>query len=569
MNIGAVAGWTGALPGRLGPRGWWVFAVAWPLAIGLMMPLADGFRLGGDEGHELLKAACWARDGRLPVGSWNDQPLTHTRLYAALLGLDYSPLGPRLWSLFCFAVLLAAVGHAAQVTFRRPAAGLGAAWVVGVSPTTALLAASAMQEVPATAFGVLSFALVLARKGRVPWWQLMGAAAAGAVGVSIKLTAGLYVFCAGAVLAAGGLAPEGAGAGHARQADGRAGMGVLLWDFGRALIYLGLVAGLGGLLLTVVDGRPVERLVGSHLGAFAAANAKVGPVGDGRWKYLAQEYPQMAVFVAAAGLLLARPVWLARRRRLSGVTTEVPGSGKGPLEEPGWVRAENGEAALQVPGWRWWFIAVALPAGVTVANAWIVPWWTYYGLSIWVGFSGLAGFALAWAWDQVRGAFAAGWRLFGGRSFSLWAALALALGGAQVGVESIGQVWLWRRAERTQASPLLAAMREFARGKAAPSMYADEPMFAFWARLPVPSPLVVVTQKRYLSGHLQEGDVPRIVRAADCDFLVLRRGGQELREPDWNRLLDEHYVLVAVSDSFELHVNRRLDPHPYESRMRW
>src|SRR6188768_2946515 len=96
--------------GREGQIPWWDWmlpALIWILIVGWAMPLRDALLIGGDEGYELAKAAHLLREGTFPAETWNDQPLTHTRLYAALFRMTYGPLGPRVWSLICSGLLVA------------------------------------------------------------------------------------------------------------------------------------------------------------------------------------------------------------------------------------------------------------------------------------------------------------------------------------------------------------------------------------------------------------------------------------------------------------------------------
>lgn len=520
--------------------------LVWAGALLCGVPLAHGLQLGGDEGIELNKAAFLLSHGGWPSEAWNDQPLTHTRLYAWMLGVHYGPLGPRLWSLLTAVLLLVAVafytrslclpgsGVAPTASDARSASvtAVAAVALLALCPNYSELAVSAMQEVPATAFGMLGLAWVVASRAQ-DTRRLGIAALAAAFAIAIKLTAGLYALAAWITICSGkpraawqsGLAtsgpprrasPLGRSAGRAR--------------FIRGLAFAGAVAAFALGLLFWMDGRGWLALLRSHLLAFSASSSTNLDSIPNRWVQIVREFPEYPIFLGAG---IARMIRLARQGR------------------------------------SWDSRLLVLPLLALVFNASIRPWWPYYSISLWIGLSPLAGSGLGWAWEV-----GVAWLTRRSRE-GLSGNAALVLGGlALLGLGSASWNWAnqyvhWRGNTRARDSQILATLRRYSLPGSANRIYAADPVYAFWQKIPTPPEFLVVTRKRFLSGDLTPDTALERLRAADCEFLLfVQDRGPQVTEV-WGDFMREHYVLAMVSEGRELYVHRRLDPQPFATTLHW
>jgi hypothetical protein len=373
-----------------------------------------------------------------------------------------------------------------------------------------------MQEMPMTAWGIAAFALALEyrRHPRAAW--LIASAAAASFATSIKLTGGLFAGSAALLLFFGGI--------ERRTISRRP----------RLLIpslYLAGVGALSWIALAWIDGRTPADWLGSHWIALRSA-----PSG---WAERLSEL--------ANGLTThAWPVIL-----LAGLAA-LSGSDWG--SEPSRARVA--------------FVALVLP--VATFHLIIRPWWGFYAVSAVAVLVPAAGIAVAHAWsalgkggliERVR------WKWPSQATTIRFSVVLVALGAAGMGW--IERWNLWRAAPRTGESPVVRAIREFESDGPAGCLYAADAMDAFWTGVPVPPELLVVTEKRFLSGSLPQDGVPRALARAGCDFIVLPDGSAATRGPAWDSLLARDYVRVAVGGGKELFVHRELDPSPHESRLRW
>lgn len=523
--------WAGPLPGlpdgpmtrldhwnwnRLAVPPWLWLALLWTTLAAAMLPLGRLREIGGDEGLELSKAAHWLRQGNFGSVVWNDQPLTHTRWYAWLLGLDFGAAGPRVWSVLMMVVLLASVGSLAQSLLGHRGAGFWAVVVVALAPLTLELSVSAMQEVPATACGMASLAAAgrAANSGPPRWLAL--SIVFGVLGMAIKLTVAVYVVAAFLHLF---LAKPSATGSVAHPGQVRA-----------SLLYLiCVVAGLAG-FLRLVDGRPAADLLIDHLVALIVSSKEPPPHGTTPAQYLWRGYPWIAVcFVLGAVAALRRS-----------------------------LRGER--AVLRV---------FLLPAVVLLFNAVIKPWWLYYSLSLWVGMAALAGYGISL---NVAVLATLGWRFQRLGSIDLWRALvaaAVVLGGLAEARQYLDRLRAFRHAERVEDSRILAGIRRHQRAGLSGTIYSAEPSYAFWSGLCVAEELLVVTRKRLLTQDLQASDVPRLVARHRPDFVITGVGMNVTASPEWRATLERDYVLAEVAEGQELYVHAALAPHPYQNQLRW
>lgn len=523
--------------------------LVWLGLLGLGLPLGQALQWGGDEGIELNKAAYWGTHGHWPTTAWNDQPLTQTRWYAWLLAGSSAPWAPRLYSLACGALLLAAVGW---LTFglwiasaTRAATDDGthrflaarAAWAAVVSvalcPTFSELSLSAMQEIPATAWGLTAIACVVAsfRRRRFDTFFAVWVSALFAAGaIAIKLTAGLYAAVAWALLVGGrrshrSLAME-------TTVDARHGKEIcsertsLCW----VALWTGWVIAGVVVSLEVLDGRGFAVLLGSHLRAFSGSAAAEASAGPDRWHQMLREYPEFLAWLTVGAL--------------------------------GWWDEFRGRLR---DGWRWF----VLPGLALTWNALIQPWWPYYALSLWLGLAPFAGRGVVWVFDHARA------HLRGVPRTSLSRSATAALG-ALVLAASASAVWnwgreyvTWRQHPRAAESPIVRTLQRYAPASAHGLTFSADPIYPFWCGLPTPASLLVVTRKRFLSGDVDQAEILRQVRESSCDFLIfVQDAGPSVREV-WGDFVREHYVLAMVSEGRELYVHRRLHPEPFIRTLHW
>ncbi len=533
---------------------------AWFFVLALVVPVAKLPVIGGDEGVELTKAAYLLAGGTFDESVWNDQPITHTRLYAGLLALDYNPAGPRLWSLATSVLLLLAVGGLTRTLLNDDLAGLLAIVMVVLAPLVMELSVSAMQEVPANAFGIA--AVWMAARTRTPpskvclptfhggrsptnhanawqtppptrgpdgcsvrgsvwedvsWPRLALAALCATMGVAIKLTAALHTMAAFLMLAV--------------REDRRLARPSRARIPRPSLVFLFVTLACSRILLQWVDGRSIGCLLDTHFLSFLAApyHPQKNPDPQ-RWMYLMTAYPQIVLlFLLGSGLLLRVST------RPSGVDPR----------------------------------GLAVLPGLTVLFHGIIqPWWMFYSLSLWIALAPLAGFALAWMLRQVRG--------LPRNPLHARQCLPIALAGlvclsgiASATSDLVESLATLHGAEGIQQSGILAALRRYAPSGAVRTLYSVSSTYAFWSRLRVPADLLVVTRKRVLCGDLLLEDLPRRVLEHDCDFVVTPLAMDPSLARVWNATLSSRYELTEVADGQQLFVHRRLHPVRFSPRLHW
>jgi hypothetical protein len=505
---------------RFHDRLWYWMALAlalgMPLFLGRWLPLGDLYLTGGDEGIELTKAVYFAGAGGWPVEVWNDQPLTHTRLYAWMIGRWPGPIGPRWWSLGSLGLLLVSIyGFAYRQRPDRMVA-LVAVALVAFSPLVLDLSIAAMQEMPATAFGMASVGLVTRRDFTTDGRIRVLAVLAAATGLAIKLTAGVYALAGFLMLVRRFRAQDDV------PAMTREGAWLV-----QPMGYAAGVAGVAAAALWWLDGRPIECYLASH---WAALHAAAGVEYEGPWKHLVRLHPFLLCFFLWGGIVVLRA-----RHNSSGV------------------------------GWD-----TALLLGVVgLFNIGIRPWWEYYALSCWVAMAPVA--AIGWV-EAFRGGRAGHGRMteLNWRGLVAW--------GASCGAGIAGAYWVWswarevsnfRHSPRASSSRILEVVRRQAAMTSVGSIYSVDPIVGFWLGMRVPESLLVVTQKRYLSGDLNPAAVPSEVRRAKCDLVVIPQGLDLEKLPDWPVVLREDYVLVALVEGREIYVHQQRQPRRLDTRMRW
>jgi hypothetical protein len=499
----------------------WLWTILiWGLLLAGLLPLRTAELIAGDEGIELTKAWHWFREGHWDPAYWNDQPLTHTRVFALLFHLDPSPLGPRLWSVGMSMLLLGAVASLTHTLFQDRAAGLTAATLVAVGPQTLHLSVSAVQEVPALALGAGAVALAWhPMTRRHP--MLLGLSLLLVIsGMAIKLTAGIYAAAAALGLVFHPSRPHPLAPVPRR----------LLLGSG----YLA-AAGLGVLLLLgAVDGRSTTEWLGSHWAAQQAAMDTSNPSHGSPWRTLIQYYPALALG-SLSGLVVT--VLTCRRSSQS------------------------------------WDPRLVIWAAVGVGfNAAIRPWWMYYSLSLWIALAPLAGLGFCQGLRSLT-------RLssthrpsftdplgFATAAFAAWIAMAC-LGWWTVSAffQDFQQLRKCRPGRDHPVVRLLHASRPTDREA---TVFSRESIWAFWSQLRTPGPLLVVTHKRFLSGDLDDQRLVTLVLEAAPDFLVSAPGWDPGKIPEWEPVL-RHYQPARNTEGRVIYAHHRIGTLASEERLRW
>lgn len=185
---------------------------------------------------------------------------------------------------------------------------------------------------------------------------------------------------------------------------------------------------------------------------------------------------------------------------------------------------------------------LALLATVSAVHAVHRPWWNYYYLHLAIPLAWLAG----WALKEVIGLI---FTLQGRRKFALsspvtWKALALCALAALVIARSErrleGTIKELRRRPAADANPIVKRMKAYA--SRTNWVYAESPIYAFEARLPVPPELAIVVRKRFWSGQITTATIVETCRRYRPELLVLQVAvvGEE-----WRGLLESDYELAS------------------------
>jgi hypothetical protein len=499
----------------------WLWAILlWGLLLAGWLPLRTAELIAGDEGIELTKAWHWFREGHWNPGDWNDQPLTHTRMFALLFHLDPTPLGPRLWSVGLSMLLLGAVASLTHTLFQDRAAALTAAALVALGPQTLHLSVSAVQEVPALALGAGAVALAWHPMTRRHPALLGLSLLLVILGMAIKLTAGMYAVAAAVGLVFPTSCPH-------PQASVRR----------RLLLGSGYLAaaGVGVLLfLGAVDGRSTTEWLGSHWAAQQAAMVSDNPSHGSPWRTLIQYYPTLALG-SLAGILVTILTW----RRSS----------------PPWGPP----------------LAIWVAVGVGF-NAAIRPWWMYYSLSLWIALAPLAslGFcqslrSLSFLSPTYRPSSTEPLG-FATATFAAWIAMAC-LGWWTVSAffQDFQQL---RKCRPGPDNPVVRWLQNSRPTDREATVFSRESIWSFWSGLRTPGPLLVVTHKRFLSGDLDDQRLVTLVQEAAPDFLVSAPGWDPGNIPEWEPVL-RHYQPARVTEGRVIYAHHRIGTLASEERMRW
>jgi hypothetical protein len=149
--------------------------------------IATAIKTGADEDYELSKALLYVRGFHFYTQIWNDQPLLHTALVAAILNhISPSVLGPRLLTAIFSVVLLISLFSLSKRFSGLFAAALATVFLIG-SPGFVDLSASCMVEIPALSAAVAALAVFMAIRQSKPKIAVGASGVLFGIALQIKL----------------------------------------------------------------------------------------------------------------------------------------------------------------------------------------------------------------------------------------------------------------------------------------------------------------------------------------------------------------------------------------------
>lgn len=474
-----------------------VLAVSLLLLLSLL-PLGTALEFGEDEGYQLMMGFLNSRGHALYQEIWSDQP----PLFVLLLGWTFKAFGPSLLAarllavvfgmvmLLCFFLLL-------RHRLQTQAALLGTFFLLA-APGVLVLSASVMQEVPMFALVLLSVCLLFQwqRTKRLGW--LLASGVVFGLAAEIKL---LALLAGPAILVELILADQVGNRFSVRAGWLRTGA---LWA-GAAVITFTTIAVIwgGGSFHTSLLAHTSEQFVpGKPTSADFPIQTK-----------LFLNHSEV-IIAAIVGTVLA----VCQRR------------------------------------WRDFVFPMVLLITVSVVHLAHRPWWNYYYLHFAIPLAWLAGFVTSEIFKRITEQLStSGFQM---KERATWKALALCALTALTLTWSLkrleGSVKDLRARPKVETDPVVAKMRVYA--DKTQWVYAENPIYAFHAKLPAPPEIAMVTLKRLWSGQITTGQI-----IAKCKE---RQVGQILIDPatskkEWGIYLKSDFKTVFQSDKHLLSVKQK------------
>ncbi len=423
----------------------WVVPLGFGTILFFAVPLQTALELSGDEGYELMKALLVSRDYPLYLSVWSDQPPVFTELLALLFRVFGASAFVGRLLILCFAMTLVWMLWKLVSNSFGLAAGLIATALLVSSSTFLQQSVAPMTELPATTLALASL-LSASRYDttrRMRWLALSGVLFGCAL--QVKLTSAIF-------LPAMGVAYLDRNGWNLRTDLLR---DVAVW-FGAVLLTSGLI------VLRFYGTDTVWEFWASHFSGSTNANV-----------------PDKYTFKPAAFFL--------RAPSLSAATA-------------------LGIALLASKRRRDVLCPATLFATVLAIHWAHRPYWYYYNLHFaipmaWLGASGIVGwFGLlrnrAAAWGERRSLNRLAWLVY-----ALVISLTLA----------VTPLFIWSHLRGLQTARLasenepVVALRKQASNTR--WVFADRPIYPFWAGLLVPPEMVGVPYKRIWSGSVTESTV--------------------------------------------------------------
>lgn len=473
------------------------------LILYVLLPLGTALRFGGDEGYQLITGFLWSKGFLLYKQIWNDQPPGHVLLLAwTFKAWGPSILAARLLSAGFGLVLFGAFFQLVNLRAGRWPAFIATFFLVA-SPAILELSVSVMQEVPTFGIALVSAWLLFQWCKRPHWGWLLASGAVMGVALEIKLTAMLVV---PAVLVEIALTRQ---AGRNQSWQKGTLLNVLQWAVAMGIIFavIGLIWG-GGSFQSSFKSHFLEH------SAFGMERPEdFPPPASLVWDHIE------CILAAVVGLAL-----VAQQHR-----------------------------------WRAFAFPIVLLITALVVHAIHRPWWDYYYLHLAIPLAWLAGFAVSEAISGSSRLLAKG--RFNFSSANTWKGIILCclLAAALVRSEKRleASVKNLRQRPTIAASPVLARMKEYADRTHWVYVQFGKEMYPFYAQLPMPPEIAMVTRKRYWSNQITTGEIVEACRRYQIEQLLLNPAKIE---DEWKGFLDDYDIVYKDTNSV-LYVAKRIE-HP-------
>ncbi len=501
------------------------------MVLSYVTPIGTTFGYYGNEGFNLMKALLMVEGHGLYREVWSDQPPLFTFLLAGLFKVfGFSIYAARLLVLFLGALLVWAF-----VQIVRPKTGPLAAWaaltLLLFSPNFMQISVSAMIMIPSLALAVLAvWALLRFREHQQRGYLLLSGVCL-ALSMQTKLDTLLLIPACALELFLARRKASDAGFGCSSVAGGGAAAPpypgrdalrrVLLLPAGSPLLlWLGTVAGVF-LLLALTLGWNASSLVATHLGAptrtafQATGNAQI---------------TNMLVAEQGANLLALAGVALVLWRK------------------------------------RWDLVfPVAWLATELIVRSWHRPFWPYHYLHLAVPLAWLAGIALKLGWDWLLSFELADFKRppFKGAGVLLVFSLLLSLAAVDVPDHARRE---WVQLHPSDPSSVWKVVRLMkARQASTRWVFADDVMIPFYAGLPVPPEIAVLSAKRLQAGLITQPEILDVLRRYRPEQAVVYRSTFDKTILVY---LQEHYTLKLEDGSLRYYVLNEIDPAKPKSELR-
>jgi 4-amino-4-deoxy-L-arabinose transferase-like glycosyltransferase len=541
------------------------------------LPLGTAVQIGADEGFELAKATLVWHGHGLYTEVWNDQPPLHTFLVVQVLK-HVSPgvLGARLVTVIAAAILLAGVFSLTYRVCGLGVAGLTVALLL-VLPGFLELSASCMLEIPALAPAVLALGVLWGEgrskkeEGRRGGWHVGEVLAGFLFGVALlmKLVPAVLLPLAALIIWLRNREGERLLAGPGRISEKAqianrnsqiknpkcrsapthvGGYGGTMGKALRTLVVFSVsVVGSFVVIDLLIEGgaylRHFQQSWTSHFGttrSFVYGSPAEHPFD---WSILIKNWD----LTIPAGLGVA--LWLRacsehiQRRRVRARGLQ-PIAGICPSYRPGALTGRISKVGLtQRQRSTWHVLPVAWLALMLLVFAAHRPWWPYYYIHIALPLCWCAAIGIVAAWNWARQTRSVSRRVVLG----VFGVCAIAWMGARV----------WLQAEDIRSSPQVYSslvLHEIERLKPFTRyLYADEPVYSFHARIPMPPNLAVLPLKRFWSGDMTNARLAAELEAVRPEIMLLKN---DTRERPFQRLLQSEYRLVYQDAHHRLFARR-------------
>lgn len=460
-----------------------------------LLPIGTAFEFGGDEGYQLILGFMSSKGYALYQEIWSDQP----PLFVMLLSGAFKVFGPSL-----LAARLIAVGFGTLLfvcfyvlvrqRFQTQTALLSTFFLLA-SPGVLLLSASVMQEVPTFALVLLSVCFLFQwQQTKHCGWLLISGAAMG-LAAEIKFTAFLAV---PAMLVEILFATQSSQRTAVLKAAVRNGF---LWGFAVlvVLVLIGITWGKGSLESSWLAHASEQHVPGKPRAADFPIETKL--------------FVNHVEAVLAACLGFALAVW---QRRLRAVAFPL--------------------------------VLLLMALAVHLVHR---PWWNYYYLHLAIPLAWLAGVAASETFGRTSELLSK--KGFKFNELNTWRAITFCALAAMVLTWSLkrleGGIKELRGRPNVADNPVVAKMREHSHKT--DWVYAENPLYAFHAGLPMPPEVAMVTLKRFWSSQITTTAIVETCRRYQLGMLILPPA---TAKNEWEPFLGADFAPVTTDKKNVLYV---------------